>query len=134
MMLSYPCSVPVSSLSTEPGASVASRLLTIIVENRTSTAPIASLAFTLFPGVVGAYLPTTASYPKKPVSLLLNYLIANVSITDDVQFSNMMLDSARELAPTLAAQQELGRDRATGPSRPNATRIRLRIERLRRDR
>ena len=47
----------------------------------------------------------------------------------------MILDCARELAPTLAAKRELGRDRASGPSsRPNATRLRLRIERLRRDR
>ena len=45
-----------------------------------------------------------------------------------------MLDSARALAPTLAAKRELGRDRAGIPSRPNATRLRLRIERLRRER
>ena len=109
---------------------VSSRLLTIIVENRASTAPLASLAFTLLPGVVGAY----HQYRKKPVSLLLNYFIANVSTTDDVQFSNMVLDSARELAPILAAKRELGRDLASGPSRPNATRLRLRIERLRRER
>ena len=90
--------------------SVAFRRLTIIVENRTSTAPIASLAFTLLSGVVGAY-------------------IANVSTTDDVQFSNMILDSARKLAPTLAAKRELGQDWASGPLRPNATRLRLRIAR-----
>ena len=109
---------------------VPSRLLTIIVENRASTAPIIAflVAFTLLPGVVGAY----HQYRKKPASLLLNYFIANVSTTDDVQFSNMILDSAHELAPILAAKRR--GIFASGPSRPNATRLRLRIERLRHER
>jgi hypothetical protein len=109
---------------------VATRLLNIIVENRTSTAPLASLAFILLPGVVGAY----HLHRKTPVTQLLNYFLANLSTTDDIQFSSVVLDTARELAPTLAAKRDLGRDREGIPSRPNATRLRLRIERLRRER
>jgi hypothetical protein len=86
---------------------VATRLLNIIVENRTSTAPLASLAFILLPGVVEAY----HLLRKTPVTQLLNYFLANLSTTDDIQFSSVVLDSARELAPTLAAKRDLGRDR-----------------------
>ena len=107
---------------------MATRLLNIIVENRTSTAPLASLAFILLPGVVGAH----HLHRKTPVTQLLNYFLANLSTTDDIQFASVVLDSARELAPTLAAKRDLGRDREGIPSRPNATRLRLRIERLRR--
>jgi len=109
---------------------VASRLLNIIVENRGSTAPNASLTFILLPGIVGAH----HLHRKTPVVQHRNYLLSNLSTTDDIQFSSMVLDSARELVPTLAAKRDIGRDRAGIPSSPNATRLRLRIKRLRRER
>ena len=130
--LSYPCSVPVSLMSIGPGQTSSNLCLPAYSPSlsRTARQPPQSRPLPSLFSLGRAY----HQYRKKPVSLLLNYFIANVSTTDDVQFSNMILDSARELAPILAAKWELGRDLASGPSHHNATRLRLRIERLRRER
>lgn len=110
--------------------SVTARLLTIINANLPSTAHAASLAFTILPGVLGAY----HLYRKAPVTQLLSTFLANISSTSDEQFSSLILDAARELAPVLAAKRDRGRARSGSLSRAEAASLRLRIERLRRER